>query len=271
MWRDTVLVPNELGDFTSAPGNSSDIITIESPILITAFMIVPPGPGAREISFAPNAFLYQSIAWPAPWMARYGVTVRSPGGIALAPADAFRFVAVPRFAFRAMNFPRVGNGVGVLSLAAGGGRNGPASRVGLPDGLPHQHGGAERAESPARAGRPFDTFIPRRAMERAHDRGGGAGSPHAGGAADCRVPPPVRGGLRHRRPGPVRRIRCRAHEVRGDGGPLPGRIVRTRARQRADRHPDRGCLLRAPVHAREARRGGGLPLVAPPRRAGRVR
>src|SRR5205809_2638285 len=102
MWRDTVLVPNELGDFTSAPGNSSDIITIESPILITAFMIVPPGPGAREISFAPNAFLYQSIAWPAPWMARYGVTVRRPAGIPLEPVDAFRVVALFRFTFRAM-------------------------------------------------------------------------------------------------------------------------------------------------------------------------
>src|SRR6266545_3319574 len=130
MWRETVLVPRELGDFTSAPGNSSDIITIESPILITAFMIVPPGPGAREISFAPNAFLYQSIAWPAPWMAKYGVTVRSPAGIALAPSDAFRLVALPRFAFRTMNTPRVGNGVCVLSLAGGGGRNAPLGRTG---------------------------------------------------------------------------------------------------------------------------------------------
>src|SRR3989442_11640737 len=119
MWRDTVLVPRELGDFTSAPGNSSDIITIESPILITAFMIVPPGPGAREISFAPKAFLYQSIAWPAPLMARYGVTVRSPAGIAVTRAGAFRAVALPRFVFRAMDTPRGGNEGGILSLAMG--------------------------------------------------------------------------------------------------------------------------------------------------------
>src|SRR6059036_3578641 len=104
MCRDTVLVPRVVGDFTSAPGNSSDIITIESPILIAAFMIVPPGPGARETSFAPKAFLYQSIAGPAPWIARYGVTVRNPGGIGDAVAVDFRAVTLPRFAFRAMEF-----------------------------------------------------------------------------------------------------------------------------------------------------------------------
>ena len=56
-------------------------MTIESPILIWAFIITPPGAESRRSSFAPSAFLYQSIAAAAPLTVRYGVTVRNPGGI----------------------------------------------------------------------------------------------------------------------------------------------------------------------------------------------
>ena len=59
----------------------SDSITIESPILMRAFMIFPSGMASRASSFAPKAFLYQSIAAAAPLIARYGVMVRNPGGI----------------------------------------------------------------------------------------------------------------------------------------------------------------------------------------------
>ena len=52
-----VVPPAELGDFVSLPGNSSDIITSESPIRIIACISVPSGIPWRLISFAPNAFL----------------------------------------------------------------------------------------------------------------------------------------------------------------------------------------------------------------------
>src|SRR2546422_340606 len=55
--RLNVVPPAELGDFVSLPGNSSDIITSESPILIIACISVPSGIPWRVISFAPNAFL----------------------------------------------------------------------------------------------------------------------------------------------------------------------------------------------------------------------
>src|SRR5438445_75826 len=58
----------------------SDSITIESPILIRACMSLPSGTAWRASSLALNAFLYQSIAAAAPLIARYGVTVRNPGG-----------------------------------------------------------------------------------------------------------------------------------------------------------------------------------------------
>src|SRR6266567_6747400 len=83
MWSVTGLLPRASGD-CAPPGKVSDSITIESPILIRACMSFPSGTACRASSFAPKAFLYQSIAAAAPLIARYGVTVRNPGGI-----DAF--------------------------------------------------------------------------------------------------------------------------------------------------------------------------------------
>jgi len=54
---------------------------MESPILMRAFMIFPSGMASRASSFAPKAFLYQSMAGAAPLIVRYGVTVWNPGGI----------------------------------------------------------------------------------------------------------------------------------------------------------------------------------------------
>src|SRR5467141_3948347 len=80
MWSVTGLLPRTSGDCVP-PGKVSDSITIESPILMRACMSLPSGTACRASSFAPNAFLYQSIAAAAPLIARYGVTVRNPGGI----------------------------------------------------------------------------------------------------------------------------------------------------------------------------------------------
>jgi len=44
-------------------------------------MSFPSGTAWRASSFAPKAFLYQSMAAAAPLIARYGVTVRNPGGM----------------------------------------------------------------------------------------------------------------------------------------------------------------------------------------------
>ena len=57
MCRFTVVVPAITGELESPPENASDIITMESPILIVACIRVPSGIGDRSISFAPNAFL----------------------------------------------------------------------------------------------------------------------------------------------------------------------------------------------------------------------
>ena len=54
---------------------------MESPILMRAFIIFPSGMVSRASSFAPKAFLYQSIAAPAPLIVRYGVTVWNPAGM----------------------------------------------------------------------------------------------------------------------------------------------------------------------------------------------
>src|SRR3989442_14636929 len=81
MWSVTGLLPSMSGDLGPPPGNVSDSITIESPILMRAFMIFPSGMASRASSFAPKAFLYQSIAAAAPLIARYGVMVRNPGGM----------------------------------------------------------------------------------------------------------------------------------------------------------------------------------------------
>src|SRR6266571_292012 len=80
MWSVTGLLPRTSGDCVP-PGKVSDSITIESPILMRACMSFPSGRACRANSLAPKAFLYQSIAAAAPFIARYGVTVRNPGGI----------------------------------------------------------------------------------------------------------------------------------------------------------------------------------------------
>src|SRR5260370_20445485 len=95
-WRVTGLVPRESGACALPPGNTSDIIKIESPILILACIRFPSGTGCRASSFAPKAFLYQSIAAAAPLIARYGVMVRNPGGIG-AFLDLAGFFAFPFF------------------------------------------------------------------------------------------------------------------------------------------------------------------------------
>src|SRR4029077_13384712 len=100
----TGLLPSISGDWGPPPGKVSDSITIESPILIRAFMIFPSGMASRANSFALNAFLYQSMAAAAPLIVRYGVTVWNPGGI-----GAFLdFVGFLAFAFFDLDFGIVG-------------------------------------------------------------------------------------------------------------------------------------------------------------------
>ncbi len=62
---------------------SSEIITIESPILSRACTTWPLGVVSFWSTCGPNTFLYQSIALPAPGTERYGVTVRMSLGFAL--------------------------------------------------------------------------------------------------------------------------------------------------------------------------------------------
>src|SRR5438132_12139516 len=80
MWSVTGLLPRTSGDCVP-PGKVSDSITIESPIRMRACMSFPSGTAWRASSFAPKAFLYQSMAAAAPLIARYGVTVRNHGGM----------------------------------------------------------------------------------------------------------------------------------------------------------------------------------------------
>src|SRR5712664_4475068 len=80
MWSVTGLFPRASGDCVP-PGNVSDSITIESPILMRACMSLPSETAWRASSLALKAFLYQSMAAAAPLVARYGVMVRNPGGI----------------------------------------------------------------------------------------------------------------------------------------------------------------------------------------------
>src|SRR5437899_9865268 len=80
MWSVTGLLPRTSGDCVP-PGKVSDSITIESPIRMRACMSFPSGTACRASSFAPKAFLYQSIAAATPLIARYGVTVRNHGGM----------------------------------------------------------------------------------------------------------------------------------------------------------------------------------------------
>src|SRR5207245_213949 len=101
MCRFAVVAPADVGDFESPPGNSSDIMIIESPIWIIACIRGPSGIGWRDTSFA-------AIAFAAPPITRYGVTVCMPRGTAFTRAVAVRFLAVAcfrlpaRFAFRAI-------------------------------------------------------------------------------------------------------------------------------------------------------------------------
>ena len=67
-------------------------------------MSFPSGTACRESSFAPKAFLYQSMAAAAPLIARYGVTDRNPGGMG-AFLDFAGFFA---FAFLDLDFGMVG-------------------------------------------------------------------------------------------------------------------------------------------------------------------
>jgi hypothetical protein len=95
-------LPRVSGDCVP-PGNVSDSITIESPILMRACMSFPSGTACRASSFAPKAFLYQSIAAAAPLIARYGVTVRNPGGI-----GAFLDLGFFAFAFFDLDLGMIG-------------------------------------------------------------------------------------------------------------------------------------------------------------------
>src|SRR6266704_3188845 len=103
MWSVTGLLPRASGDCVP-PGKVSDSITIESPIRMRACMSFPSGTACRESSFAPKAFLYQSMAAAAPLIARYGVTDRNPGGMG-AFLDFAGFFA---FAFLDLDFGMVG-------------------------------------------------------------------------------------------------------------------------------------------------------------------
>src|SRR5882724_8788374 len=56
-------------------------MSMESPILTVACISLPPGPGARCTSVAPNAFVRKSMYLAAPLTDRCGVKVWKPGGI----------------------------------------------------------------------------------------------------------------------------------------------------------------------------------------------
>lgn len=73
MCRVTVLVPSVVGDLTSEPENSSESMTIQSPILICTLSILQSDNVFRLSSFALKAFLQKSIASAARVITRYGV------------------------------------------------------------------------------------------------------------------------------------------------------------------------------------------------------
>src|SRR5437879_13840078 len=103
MWSVTGWLPRISGDCVP-PGMVCDSITIESPIRMRACMSFPSGTACRASSFAPKAFLYHSMAAAAPLIARYGVTVRNPGGMGAFLDFAGFFV----FAFFDLDFGMVG-------------------------------------------------------------------------------------------------------------------------------------------------------------------
>src|SRR5438105_15933079 len=76
-----------IGQFPSAIGGEPNSgkwslnMSIESPILTVACINLPPGPGARLISVAPNALVRKSMYLAAPFTDRCGVNERKPGGI----------------------------------------------------------------------------------------------------------------------------------------------------------------------------------------------
>jgi len=67
-------------------------------------MSFPSGTAWRASSFAPKAFLYQSMAAAAPLIARYGVMVRNPGGM----GAVFGFAGFFAFAFLDLDLGMVG-------------------------------------------------------------------------------------------------------------------------------------------------------------------
>src|SRR2546422_5017617 len=89
MWSVTGVLPSSNGSLCVPPGKTSDIITIESPISTRPCISLPSGMTCLSLtnSFAPNAFLYHSIASAAPLIAKYGVTLRNPSGIGLGRFD----------------------------------------------------------------------------------------------------------------------------------------------------------------------------------------
>src|SRR2546423_1643907 len=66
------------------PSKTSARKTTESPIEMAACMSLPPGTGWREMTVAPKAVPYHLMAFSAPSMDKYGVTVRgtTPAGAA---------------------------------------------------------------------------------------------------------------------------------------------------------------------------------------------
>src|SRR2546425_11487672 len=107
MWSVTGLLPRASGECVPQ-GKVSDSITIESPIRMRGCMSVPFGTASRASSFATKAFLYQSMAAAAPLIARYGVTVRNPGGMGV----FLDFAGFFAFAFLDLDFGMDGGLVG---------------------------------------------------------------------------------------------------------------------------------------------------------------
>ncbi len=71
----------------------------ESPMRISACMIFPSGPTAREISSAPSAFLYHSSASTARSSVSCGVTVWWPSGTACLAFDMSNLLHQTSLAF----------------------------------------------------------------------------------------------------------------------------------------------------------------------------
>ena len=80
----TVLLPSEVGEAVF-PGNSSDIIRIESPIFSLACRIFPSGNVSTPSFFAPNASCKNQSPRLLPFIIRYGVTVPKPLGMRACP------------------------------------------------------------------------------------------------------------------------------------------------------------------------------------------